>query len=103
MARSVKMLYEKDASLDALKGKTVAVLGFGSQGHAHAQNLRDSGVQVIVAELEGTSNYALAKELGFKPVSIADAIPQADLILMTLPDEVQPGVYNRFIDRKSVV
>lgn len=97
MARSVKMLYEKDASLDALKGKTVAILGFGSQGHAHAQNLRDSGVNVIVAELEGTSNYKLAKELGFKPMSIAEAVPQADLILMTLPDEVQPGVYNRFI------
>ena len=97
MARSVKMLYEKDASLDALKGKTVAILGFGSQGHAHAQNLRDSGINVIVAELEGTSNYALAKELGFKPMSITEAVPQADLILMTLPDEVQPGVYNRFI------
>ena len=97
MARSVKMLYEKDASLDALKGKTVAILGFGSQGHAHAQNLRDSGVKVIVAELEGTSNYKLAKELGFTPMSIAQAVPQADLILMTLPDEVQPGVYNRFV------
>ncbi len=97
MARSVKMLYEKDASLDALKDKTVAILGFGSQGHAHAQNLRDSGIKVIVAELEGTSNYKLAKELGFTPMSIAQAVPQADLILMTLPDEVQPGVYSRFI------
>ena len=97
MARSVKMLYEKDAPIDALKGKTVAILGFGSQGHAHAQNLRDSGVKVIIAELEGTPNYKLALELGFKPMSIAEAVPQADLILMTLPDEVQPGVYHRFI------
>ncbi len=97
MARSVKMLYEKDASIDALKGKTVAILGFGSQGHAHAQNLRDSGVKVIIAELEGTPNYRLALELGFKPMTVTEAVPQADLILMTLPDEVQPGVYHRFI------
>lgn len=97
MARSVKMLYEKDASIDALKGKTVAILGFGSQGHAHAQNLRDSGIKVIIAELEGTPNYRLALELGFKPMSVTEAVPQADLILMTLPDEVQPGVYHRFI------
>jgi len=91
------MLYEKDASIDALKGKTVAILGFGSQGHAHAQNLRDSGVKVIIAELEGTPNYRLALELGFKPMTVTEAVPQADLILMTLPDEVQPGVYHRFI------
>ncbi len=97
MARSIKMLYEKDASLDALKGKTVAILGFGSQGHAHAQNLRDSGINVVVAELEGTSNFKLASDLGFKPTNIAAAVTGADLILMTLPDEVQPGVYARFV------
>ncbi len=97
MARSVKMLYEKDAPLDALKGKTVAVLGFGSQGHAHAQNLRDSGVKVIVAQREGGANYRLAKEAGFKPVSVEEAVKQADLIIITLPDEIQPEVYNRSI------
>ena len=97
MARSVKMLYEKDAPLDALKGKTVAVLGFGSQGHAHAQNLRDSGVKVIVAQREGSANYRLAVEAGFKPVSVEEAVKVADLIIVTLPDEVQPSVYSRSI------
>ena len=97
MARSVKMLYEKDAPLDALKGKTVAVLGFGSQGHAHAQNLRDSGVNVIVAQREGGANHRLAVEAGFKPLGVEEAVKAADLIIVTLPDEVQPEVYNRYI------
>jgi ketol-acid reductoisomerase len=91
------MLYEKDAPLDALNGKTVAILGFGSQGHAHAQNLRDSGVKVIVAEKEGTSNFKLAQELGFTPMSIAEVVKQADLICATLADEVQPELYEKFI------
>jgi ketol-acid reductoisomerase len=91
------MLYEKDAPLDALKGKTVAVVGFGSQGHAHAQNLRDSGVKVIVAQRPGGANYRFATEAGFKPVSVEDAVKQADLIIITLPDEVQPEVYAKSI------
>ena len=65
---SLKMVYEKDAPLDALKGKTVAILGFGSQGHAHALNLRDSGVKVIVANRKDSSNGRLAIEHGFEPV-----------------------------------
>ena len=89
----LKVYYEKDADISALKGKTVAVMGYGSQGHAQAQNLRDSGVNVIVAELEGTDNHKLAVEHGFKPVSAAEASKQADLIIMTLPDEVQAKVY----------
>ena len=97
MAQPMTMLYEKDAPLDALNGKTVAILGFGSQGHAHAQNLRDSGVKVIVAEKEGTSNFKLAKELGFTPMSIAEVVKQADLICATLADEVQPELYEKFI------
>ena len=97
MAQPMTMLYEKDAPLDALNGKTVAILGFGSQGHAHAQNLRDSGVKVIVAEKEGTSNFRLAKELGFTPMSIAEVVKQADLICATLADEVQPELYEKFI------
>jgi len=94
----LKILYDKDGSLEPLKDKTVAVLGFGSQGHAHAQNLRDSGVKVIVAELEGTHNYKLAKEAGFEPVSAADATKQGDLIIITLPDEVQATVYRDEIE-----
>jgi len=93
----LKIYYDKDGSLEPLKGKTVAVVGFGSQGHAHSQNLRDSGVNVIVAELEGTHNYELAKQAGFEPVSAAEATKQGDLIVITLPDEVQAAVYDKDI------
>ncbi len=93
----VKILYDKDGSLDALNGKTVAIIGFGSQGHAHAQNLRDSGVTVVVSELEGTNNHKLAVETGFTPVSAAEATKQGDLVVITLPDEIQPAVYEKEI------
>ena len=97
MAEPLKMVYEKDAPLDALRGKTVAILGFGSQGHAHAQNLRDSGVKVIVANRKDSPNGRLAIERGFDPMSVEDAVRQADLAIITLPDEVQPDVYNKSI------
>jgi ketol-acid reductoisomerase len=87
------MYYEQDAPLDALKGKKVCVIGYGSQGHAHSQNLRDSGIEVAVAELEGTDNFKLAIEHGFKPTTIAKAMNGAALIIITLPDEVQAKVY----------
>ena len=67
----MKAYYEQDADLNVLKGKTVAILGYGSQGHAHAQNLRDSGVNVIVGQRPGGPNYELAKEHGFEPLSAA--------------------------------
>jgi len=91
----LNILYDKDGSLDALAGKTVAIIGFGSQGHAHAQNLRDSGVHVIVADLEGTANYDAAVAAGFKPLSAAEATKQGDLIVMTVPDEIQAIVYDK--------
>src|SRR3954452_18741672 len=91
----LKMVYEQDAPLDALKGKTVAIIGFGSQGHAHAQNLRDSGVKLIVANRKDSTNGRLAIEKGFDPISVDDAVKQADLIIITLPDEVQPEVYQK--------
>src|SRR5687768_13134395 len=97
MAESLKMVYEKDAPLDALQGRTVAILGFGSQGHAHAQNLRDSGVKVIVANRKDSANGRLATEHGFSPMSVEDAVKQGDLVIVTLPDEVQPEVYNKSI------
>jgi len=97
MAEALKMMYEKDAPLDALKGKTVAVIGYGSQGHAHAQNLRESGVKVIVANRKDSANGRLAIEHGFDPMSVVQAVQQADLIIITLPDEVQPGVYQKSI------
>ncbi len=92
-----KMYYDKDANLDLLKGKTVAIIGYGSQGHAQAKNLRDSGVNVIVSELEGTANYDLAVKDGFKPVSADAAAKQADIIQMLVPDTLQPKIYNAFI------
>jgi hypothetical protein len=97
MAEPLKMIYEQDAPLDALKGKTVAILGFGSQGHAHGLNLRDSGIKVIVANRKDSANGKLAIEHGFDPVSVEDATKAADLIIITLPDEVQPEVWNKSI------
>src|SRR6478672_1167243 len=93
----LKMVYEKDAPLDALQGKTVAVLGFGSQGHAHSHNLRDSGVKVIVANRKDSANGRLAIEHGFDPVSVDEAVKAADHLIITLPDEVQPEVWNKSI------
>jgi ketol-acid reductoisomerase len=88
-----KIFYDKDADLAALKGKTVAIIGYGSQGHAHAQNLRDSGVKVVVGQRPGGKNYELAKSHGFEPVSAAEAAKQADVINILLPDELQADVY----------
>src|SRR5213592_2380021 len=94
---ALHVYYENEASLDALKGKTVAVIGYGSQGHAHAQNLRDSGVKVIVANRRDSANGKLAIEHGFDPMSVDDAVKAADHLIITLPDEVQPEVYNKSI------
>jgi ketol-acid reductoisomerase len=94
-----KMYYDKDADLAVLKKRTVAIIGFGSQGHAQAQNMRDSGVKVIVAELPGTNNYAMAKQVGFKPVSAAEASKKADIIQILVPDELQPKVYKSEIEK----
>lgn len=89
----MKVYYDQDADLNVLKGKTVAILGYGSQGHAHALNLRDSGVNVIVAQRPGGPNYDMAKQQGFEPMSVADATAKADMIMILLPDEVQADVY----------
>ncbi|MFA7237018.1 MAG: ketol-acid reductoisomerase [Phycisphaeraceae bacterium] len=94
---AITMLYEKDGSLAPLKGKTIAVLGFGSQGHAHALNARESGLNVIVANRKDSANGKLAIENGFDPMPVDEAVKQADMILVTLPDEVQPEVYEKSI------
>jgi ketol-acid reductoisomerase len=88
-----KMYYEKDADLALLKNKTIAIIGYGSQGHAHALNLRDSGLKVVVGQRPGSANYDLAKSHGFEPVSADDAAKQGDLVNILLPDEVQGDVY----------
>lgn len=89
--------YDKDADLKALGGKTVAIIGYGSQGHAHAQNLRDSGVKVVVGQRPGGPNYELAKSHGFEPVSAAEAAEQGDVVNILLPDEVQADTYRNEI------
>ncbi len=89
----MQMFYDKDADQGILKNKTIAIIGFGSQGHAQGQNLRDSGYNVIVAELEGTDNHRIAVEAGFKPMSAAEAAEKADIIQILLPDEAQARVY----------
>jgi ketol-acid reductoisomerase len=94
---AAKIYYEKDAPIDALKGKKVAVIGYGSQGHAHSLNLRDSGIEVAVAELEGTDNFKLAVEHGFKPGDIKTAMDGATLIIVTIPDEMQAKIYKDLI------
>ncbi|CCO24803.1 ketol-acid reductoisomerase [Maridesulfovibrio hydrothermalis] len=93
----MKVYYEDDADLNLLKDKTVAIIGYGSQGHAHAQNLRDSGIKVVVGQRPGGANYELAKEHGFEPVSAAEAAAAADLIMVLLPDQVQAEVYKNDI------
>lgn len=94
----IKMYYDKDADLNLLKKKTIAIIGFGSQGHAQAQNLKDSGIEVIISELPGTKNYELAMKTGFKPVSADEAAKKADIIQILVPDVVQPLVYKKFIE-----
>ncbi|MFK4765663.1 ketol-acid reductoisomerase [Desulfobaculum sp. SPO524] len=93
----MQIYYEQDANLELLKGKTIAVIGYGSQGHAHAQNLRDSGLEVIIGQRPGGANYELAKEHGFEPMSAADAAAKADVIMILLPDQVQAKVYQNDI------
>ena len=89
----VKMYYDQDADLGLLKGKTVAIIGYGSQGHAQAQNLRDSGVKVVVSDLKGSPNWEMAVKAGFEPVSAQEAAKQADIIQILTPDESQAKVY----------
>ena len=92
-----RLYYDNDANLDLLNGKTVAIVGYGSQGHAHALNLKDSGVNVIVGLYEGSKSTAKAREAGLEVVSVAEAAKRADFIMILLPDEVQKTVYSNEI------
>ncbi|MDH3952149.1 MAG: ketol-acid reductoisomerase, partial [Deltaproteobacteria bacterium] len=85
--------YDSDADLGVLKGKKVAIIGYGSQGHAQAQNLRDSGLDVIIAELKDTPNYDLAKEHGFEPMTAGEASSLADVVQILAQDDVQAMLY----------
>ena len=86
---------DKDADFSVLKGKTLAVLGFGSQGHAHALNLKDSGLPVIIGLYEGSKSVAVAREMGFEVVNTAEAVRRADVIMVALPDTQQPAAYKK--------
>jgi ketol-acid reductoisomerase len=93
MLMPATMYYDQDADLALLKGKTIAIIGYGSQGHAQAQNLRDSGCDVVVGQRPDSANYDLAVKDGFKPVSAAEAATRGDLVNILLPDEVQADIY----------
>jgi len=92
-----KVFYDSDAEMSVLSGRTVAVIGYGSQGHAQALNLKESGIKVIVSELPGTANYELACSHGFTPVPAAEAAAAADIIHILLPDELQGRIYRESI------
>ncbi len=97
-----KIYSDRDADLAWLLNKTIAVLGYGSQGHAHALNLRDSGCKVVVAEPPDTANHARAVGDGFEPISVAEAAGRADVIAVLLPDQLQPEIFRNDIrDRLS--
>jgi len=95
-----KIYYDKDANLDLFKSKTIGIIGFGSQGHAHAQNLRDSGCQVVVAELPGTEAWEEAKKAGFEVAIAAELARKADIIVMLAPDTLQPRIYQELIEKE---
>ncbi len=88
-----KMYYEKDCNLDALNGKTIAIIGYGSQGHAHALNLRDSGCNVIVGLRKGGKSWPVAEKDGFDVYTVAEAAKKADIVMILINDEVQADVY----------
>ena len=90
----MKVYYDKDADLSLIKGKQVTIVGYGSQGHAHAQNLKDSGVNVTVALRKGGESWKKAENAGHKVAEIADAVKTADLVMILLPDETMPQVYH---------
>jgi ketol-acid reductoisomerase len=92
-----KIYYDSDANLELIKDKTIAIIGYGSQGHAQAQNLRDSGLKVIVGELEGSQPWREAEKTGFKVTSADEAAAQSDIIMLLVPDTLHPQVYQQSI------
>jgi len=97
----MKMLYEKDTNIDLIKSKKIAIFGFGSQGHAHALNLKDSGVkEVVVALREGSSSRKKAEAQGLKVMSLSDAAEWADILMMLTPDELQSQIYKNHIEQR---
>src|SRR6476469_4276199 len=89
------MFYDDDADLTLLDGKTVAIIGFGSQGHAHAQNLRDSGVDVVVGLRESSSSVQAARDAGLEVLPVADAASRGDVVMVLVPDELHHDVWEQ--------
>lgn len=94
-----QVYYDQDANLEILRDKTIAIVGFGNQGHAQAQNLKDSGLKVIIAEVEGTPNWKNAQEAGFQVMSAAEAAKLGDIVQILIPDELQGKVYKESIKK----
>ncbi|MBR3042030.1 MAG: NAD(P)-binding domain-containing protein, partial [Eubacterium sp.] len=90
----LKIFYEKDCNLSLLDGKTIAIVGYGSQGHAHALNLKESGAHVIIGLYEGSKSWKRAEEQGFKVYTAAEAAKLADIIMILINDEKQAALYN---------
>jgi len=93
-----KIYYDKDSNLNLIKGKTIGIIGYGSQGHAHAQNLRDSGCQVIIAEALDSEGWKAAKNAGFRVTGAAEVAKDADIIVMLAPDNLHPQIYHKSIE-----
>lgn len=90
----MKVYYDKDISIEKIKSKKIAIIGYGSQGHAHAQNLRDSGMNVVAGLREGGSSWEKAKGAGFKVLPVNEAAQWADIVMILAPDTSQPGIYS---------
>ena len=94
----VKMYYDSDCNLSLLDGKTVAIIGFGSQGHAHAMNLHDSGVNVVVGLRPGSKHEKKAKDYGLTVMTPAEAAAAGDIVMMLVPDEKQADIYKEVVE-----
>ena len=99
----MKVFYDKDADLSLIKSKKVAIIGYGSQGHAHAQNLHDSGVDVVVGVRKDGASWKKAQTAGLTVATVEDAVKAADVVMMLIPDETIAKVYNRFFPTSAKV
>ena len=93
----INVYYDKDADLSLIKARKVAILGYGSQGHAHANNLKDSGVNVVVGLRPGSASEAKARQAGLAVADLGDAVAQADVVMVLAPDEHQAALYRDVI------
>ena len=97
----MKMFYEKDADVELIKNKKIAIFGYGSQGHAHALNLKDSGVkEIVVALREGSSSITKAESKGLKVMNLSDAAEWAEVAMILTPDELQATIYKNHIEQR---